>query len=89
MKLDELRKEIDEIDWRLLDILKKRLNTAQKIAAVKKEMNIPIVDKRREMEVIKSRQEKGVQMGIDKTFIRNIWKLLMTESKKSQHEAIK
>ena len=89
MKLDELRKELDEIDWQLLKLFHKRLDIAKKIGLVKKEKRLKVVNKNREMLVINSRQEKGVQMGIDKTFITNIWKLLMTESKKNQRGIIK
>lgn len=84
MKLNLLRKEIDNIDLELLKLFKKRLKTARKIALVKKDNKLPILDKNREMNVINALQELGGKMDLDKAFIKNIWRLLLLESKKIQ-----
>lgn len=48
MKLDELRKEIDEINEKLIELLGKRMSVAKQIAAYKKENNLPLYDGNRE-----------------------------------------
>ena len=52
MSLDALRKEIDEIDSKLVKLFEERMNTAKKIAAVKKGEKIRLSHKQREREII-------------------------------------
>ena len=44
--LDEVRKEIDEIDEQLLPLIIRRMDAAKKVAAIKKEHNIPVLNRR-------------------------------------------
>ncbi|AAL81825.1 chorismate mutase [Pyrococcus furiosus DSM 3638] len=48
-----LRKEIDKIDNQIISLLKKRLEIAQAIGKIKKELNLPIEDRKREEEVLR------------------------------------
>ena len=50
MDLQELRKEIDSIDRELVDLFSRRMDVASRVAAYKKEHNIPTLDARRERE---------------------------------------
>ncbi len=52
MSLDALRKEIDEIDSKLVKLFEERMNTAKKIAAVKKGEKLRLSHKQREREII-------------------------------------
>ena len=50
-KLQEYRKEIEEIDQQLFELLCKRMNVSSKIGQYKKEANLPIFDAKREEEL--------------------------------------
>ncbi len=52
MKIDELREKIDSLDTQLVDILKERLDIATAIAEYKKENNLPVLDRKRERELL-------------------------------------
>lgn len=52
-KLDEARLIINECDKELINIFKKRMNAAKLVAEYKKENNLPILDKKREDEIVK------------------------------------
>ena len=52
MSLDEIRKQIDEIDTELAGLFKKRMECAKKVAEVKKSENKVILNKSREREIV-------------------------------------
>jgi len=56
MKLEELRTRIDEIDKDLLRLLELRFQVVKEIGLFKKEHNLPVLDKAREVDVLKMRQ---------------------------------
>ena len=51
-KLEELRLQINDIDKSLAELFEKRMKLAKEIGEYKKENNLPILDKKREEEVI-------------------------------------
>jgi len=52
-RLHELRKEIDEIDKQTIELLEKRVRIAKEIGEIKRELNLPIRDEKREEEVLR------------------------------------
>lgn len=56
--LNKLRAKINEIDEKMLDLFKERMNCAKDVALYKKENNIAIFDPKREQEVILKNSEK-------------------------------
>ena len=52
IELNLVRKKIDEIDDKLLILLKERLEVSKKIGEIKKKNNMPIYDPVREQEII-------------------------------------
>lgn len=52
MKIEELREKIDVIDTKLIELLKERLDVATSIAEFKKENNLPVLDRKRERELL-------------------------------------
>lgn len=55
--LDEIRKEISKIDKEMAQLFEKRMENAAFVAAYKKEHALPIFDKNRENELIKTNSE--------------------------------
>lgn len=51
MKLEELRKEIDEIDRQWIDLLSKRISIAKQIALVKQQQKLSLYDQKREKQM--------------------------------------
>lgn len=52
-RLHELRKEIDEIDKQTIELLEKRVRIVKEIGEIKRELNLPIRDEKREEEVLR------------------------------------
>lgn len=52
MELDKLRKEINSVNEDMLNLLIKRLDLSVDIARAKKELGLPILDKKREREIL-------------------------------------
>ena len=84
MELEELRKEIDEIDDELLKLFLKRMETASKVADYKKENNLSTLQKGREREIMKRISEKsGEEM---EEYSRILFSTLMDLSKGYQNK---
>ena len=79
--IEELRKEIDKIDEKLLLLLEERLEKAKQITGYKKENNILETQKEREEEIL----DKLAQLGKGKLreeYIKNIFRQIIQESHK-------
>lgn len=71
-QLEDLRKQIDEIDESIVTLLAKRMKIAAKIGRLKKRNNIPVLDQSRWQKIVKSK----------KGFIKKIWEIIHKESLK-------
>ena len=58
MSLEDIRKEIDKIDAELVPLLKKRMRCSLKVAEIKKQKKLPILNEKRETEIIEAVTEK-------------------------------
>ncbi|MFA5470416.1 MAG: chorismate mutase [Acholeplasmataceae bacterium] len=56
MKLNDLRKQIEDIDQEMLDLFLKRMDVSAKIGAYKKEHQLPILDENREHELLEKQK---------------------------------
>jgi chorismate mutase len=74
-QLEDLRKQIDEIDELIVSLLAKRMKIVKEIGRIKKENNLPVFDKSRWQEVIKSK----------KGFLKKIWKIIHEEALKIEN----
>ena len=50
--IEELRQEINQIDKEMAELFNKRMECAKNIAIYKKENNLPIFDKTRELQLM-------------------------------------
>ena len=71
-KLDNLRKQIDECDTQLLQILSKRLHIVAEVGTLKKSLNIPPLDPTRWALVLENRLKKGYELGLRGEFVKSI-----------------
>lgn len=81
-ELDLLRKKIDSIDEQIAHLFEQRLHICKKIGKIKKENNLPILNKNREQEVIE-KNSSLINEEFKNSYIKLI-KLIMEESKKLQ-----
>lgn len=82
--LAELRKQIDEIDMDLTEILAKRMRVAKEIGIYKREHAMPILQTERYDEIIKKRVETGSAMSLDGEFTKKIFEAIHEESVRQQ-----
>ena len=86
--LSELRKQIDECDNSLLDILAKRMRISREIATYKREHNMTVVQATRYNEILDKRGAQGVLCGMSDEFVRTIFERIHEESVRQQLEVI-
>ena len=72
-KLGNWRKQIDELDNELLQILAKRMKIVVKIGKYKKANNIAPLDKKRWQEVLTSKLSKAELLDLSKDLIETIY----------------
>jgi chorismate mutase len=78
--LEDLRREIDKYDDKLLDILAARMLIAEKIGKYKKENNLTILQSGRWDELLKERTLKAVEKGLSEEFILKVLRAIHQES---------
>ena len=85
-KLEELRAKIDEVDYELIDIIAKRLDLVKQIGEYKQNSNITILQLKRWRNVIQDRLKKGVEKGLSKKLLIDLFELVHEESIRLQNE---
>lgn len=82
------RKQIDEMDDQLMDMLAKRMRVSREIAHYKKEKNMRVVQTTRYAEIVDKRASQGAHCGMSADFIRRIYEAIHEESVRQQVEII-
>lgn len=78
--LEALRRQIDEFDNNLLDLLSRRMRVCREIGQYKKEHNMTVVQTERYNEILDKRGAQGVLCGMDADFIKTIFEAIHEES---------
>lgn len=84
--LNELRKQIDELDNELMAVLAKRMRVAREIGTYKKENNMTILQTARYDEILNNRLKQGESMGLSNEFMSRVLKGIHEESIRHQAE---
>ncbi|MBQ7203979.1 MAG: prephenate dehydratase [Eubacterium sp.] len=85
MELNELRQEIDRIDEQLIPLLLKRMDISKAVAQYKVERGIPVLDAKREQEILDSVAAKCGEQG---EAVKTIFSATMDASRALQHKII-
>lgn len=85
MDLLDLRKEIDKIDDELIPLLLRRMSISEKVAKYKVENSIPVLNEKREQEILQSVGEKCGDKG---EIIKTVFAATMDASRALQHKII-
>lgn len=86
--LAALRKSLDDIDAVLVSALGERARLARQIARVKAEGDGPVRDADRETALLQHRSAVGERLGLDPAFVRRIFKEILDDSVRRQHDAL-
>ncbi len=81
MNLDDIRIEIDDIDSKLVPLLKARMNCSLRVAETKKEQGLPIYHPAREQAILDKVNEAGGEFG---SYIASIYREIMGVSREAQ-----
>lgn len=88
MNLDELRKKIDAIDARIVELISERQNISREIGQGKNRTSRVIEDRERELRVLKHVRSLARDNKISPADIENIYKQIISASKKIQGVAV-
>lgn len=83
-----LRKQIDELDNQLIELLAKRMRVCREIGQYKKEHNMTVLQTSRYNEILDKRGAQGVLCGMSSEFIRSVFEDVHEESVRQQIEII-
>ena len=83
-----LRKQIDELDNQLMELLAKRMRVCREIGQYKKEHNMTVLQTGRYNEILDKRGAQGTLCGMDPKFVKEIFESVHEESVRQQIEII-
>lgn len=86
--LHQLRKKIDEMDSKLLEVLGKRMEVAEEIGKLKKAKNVSVLQSKRWQEVLDKMIQEGSEKGLGQEFILSIFRAIHQESIQHQEKII-
>lgn len=87
-KLSDIRTEIDDIDARILDLIKERLQLVQKIADEKMDKHVAAFQLERYIDIIRSRTQWATQKELTSDFVEKLYQLIHEESIRTQIEIL-
>lgn len=86
--LNMLRKQIDECDDDLIEVLSKRMRIVREIGTYKKEHNMTVLQSGRYSEIINKRGDQGAACDMDAEFIKEVFESIHQESVRQQIEIV-
>lgn len=86
--IDELRKELDAIDDKILELLKQRFDLIIQIAEYKKINNIPMMQPMRVEFVLEKAKKLAREYGLSETYVTELYKIIIDEACRMEDEII-
>ena len=80
MELEDYRKEIDEIDADILNLLGRRFMVVEKVSQHKKKNNIKIVQEDRMKEIYDKAEVIAHKKNLDPRFVHSLFELIINEA---------
>lgn len=84
--LMQLRRQIDQLDNELIEVLAKRMNISREIGNYKRDHNMPVVQPNRYGDIMNTRILAAKSMGIGEEFMRSVLSAIHEESVRLQVE---
>jgi chorismate mutase len=85
-QLEQLREQIDEVDRELIEVITRRMNLVAQVGEYKKSNNLTVFQIERWKKVFKTRAEWAQAMNLNPEFVKEVFKLIHTESINKQTE---
>jgi len=79
-QLEELRNQVDSIDYQLIELVASRMNISEKMGEYKFKNNVTVLQMERWLEILKSRSDHGSLLKLEPAFVEKVMTLLHQES---------
>ncbi len=86
--IQQLRKQIDELDNQLMELLSKRMDVCREIGRYKKEHNMTVLQTSRYNEILEKRGVQGSLSGMAPEFVAKVFENIHEESVRQQIEIV-
>ena len=86
--IQQLRKQIDELDNQIMDVLTRRMRVCREIGQYKKEHNMTVLQTSRYNEILSKRGAQGAICNMSPEFVAKVFELIHEESVRQQIEII-
>lgn len=83
-RVARLRKEVDTLDLRFLEILAKRIEIVQELSVYKCALGIPLRDAEREEELAELHSVWAERLGLPQALVRELFSVVMQSSRELQ-----
>ncbi len=79
-RMQQLRRQIDEVDERILEYIRKRMDIAQVIGEYKRSNRVSTLQPERWKDVLASRVQRGVEKGLSPEFLTHLHEMIHEEA---------
>lgn len=79
-RLEELRDQVDSIDYQIIDLVASRMRISERMGEYKYEKNVTVLQMERWLEILKTRTDQGLNVGLEKEFVEHLIKVIHEES---------
>ena len=86
--ITQLRKQIDEIDNQLMELMSKRMAVCREIGEYKKKNNMTVLQASRYNEILEKRGVQGTLSGMSAEFVAKVFESIHEESVRQQIEIV-
>lgn len=83
--LTQLRNKINKIDQKIVELLAQRVIVVRKVGELKKKLNLPILDSKREEQQEKMWSNRATELGLDARQILKIWNIILDMCKTEEN----
>ncbi len=83
--LDRIRVGIDEVDNGIVELLARRRGLVIELAKIKKTLDVPIYDRKREQALVDRVKKWGAEHKLNEEFVEVVFRLIVMNSKEVQY----
>ena len=78
--LNDLRKQIDDIDSAIIELLAQRMEVCREVATLKSQTNTVVIQPQRVREVLTTRRQWAIDNDVDPDFAEQLFRILLSET---------
>ncbi len=87
-RLEELRDQVDSLDYQIIDLIASRMRISERMGEYKYRKNVTVLQLERWLEILKTRTEQGLSVGLNKEFVEQFIKVIHEESIRCQENVM-